>query len=191
MVADMPEGMGSPTTTCPLVDRRRAEGVVGIADGEEGRSLRWAAEKIVAAESTSCMHRWSGRLGGRLRHLRRWERCRAARALTWRRAGALRHVERGDGPALAVDDGEAALQGDLVLGEDAVLDAVGGVGRRIRDGFGATGSLRAVAAAMDSASARALAEVYCASSSASRLESSRISFGFCENQRSTARFIRS
>src|ERR1035437_7297719 len=50
--------------------------------------------------------------------------------------------------------------------------------------------LRGSEAAIDSVSARALDEVYWASSSASRLESLRISLGFCENQRSTARFIR-
>jgi hypothetical protein len=45
--------------------------------------------------------------------------------------------------------------------------------------------------AIDSASVRALAEVYWASCNAMWLESSRISFGFCENQRSTERFSRS
>ena len=44
--------------------------------------------------------------------------------------------------------------------------------------------------AIDSASARALAEVYWASCSAMRLESSRISVTGWENQRLTARFIR-
>ena len=35
-------------------------------------------------------------------------------------AGGCGQMERGDGVALAVDDGEAALEGEFVTGEDAV-----------------------------------------------------------------------
>jgi hypothetical protein len=87
--------------------------------------------------------------------------------------------------AFAVDDGEAVLQGDLVLVEGVVDGVIRGVGRAP----GAV-SMGGSDAAMDSASTRALDEVYWASSRARRLESLRISLGFCENQRSTARFIR-
>src|ERR1035437_8267410 len=80
----------------------------------------------------------------------------------------------------------AAARSALVSGlgaglEWAVACAPGG---RAEEGAGAGSD-----AAIDWASARALAEGYWASSSARRLESLRISFGFCEIQRATARFI--
>ena len=107
------------------------------------------------------------------------------------RAGALRHVERGDGVAFAVDDGEAALQGDFVLMQDAVdgsaegaargwccgaaFRAVVGSGQRRGDGFGLDARVgRGVLGELQRERVGVVAHLV----------------GFCENQRSTARFIR-
>jgi hypothetical protein len=124
--------------------------------------------------------------------------CRAARASPGRGAGALRHVEGGDGMAFAVDDGESVLQGDLVLVQDAV-DAVAQRFRRAQSGGPAVRIremprcwLRPQAATRQSIPLRRARWPRCTAPvlSASGLESLRISLGFCENQRSTARFIR-
>ena len=82
---------------------------------------------------------------------------------------------RHNAMVLAIDDDEAALERDAVRGEYLLESGASPSGAPV--------------AAIDSASPRALLVTYCASSSTTRVESSRSSDVLGENQRSMERFI--
>ena len=151
----------------PCCEAGGAEGVVDLAEREDGLvvalgggedggvgrialDLRW-----LVAVASACAVFVAGLIGKPGLDLRGG-------------SGALRHVEGGDDAAIAKDDGEAVLQGDLMLAQDlliasrlrmrAAVDVVHertGVAGRQWLGVAGAGGWQA----MESASARALAVV--------------------------------
>ncbi len=117
-----------------LFDRCGAEGVVDITGGEDGEIRALGRGKNRSVKVTSCMRRWSGRLGDRRGIFVGGSAFRQPRFDLWRRGG-LRHVERGDRVAFAIDNRKAPLQCSLMLRQNAILGCrlAGAHNRRIRN----------------------------------------------------------